>query len=73
MGVREEMQAILEEDRLNRHRNVISRTLSKLISIEKEAMYGAKTTNKRNRIEQLINAEFLAYKESINAASDDKA
>lgn len=71
MDPREEMREILNEMKEAAERDVIRRTLSKLIRIEKEAMYGSKTSNKKNRIDLVINSEFSAYKESVDASSEN--
>ena len=64
----EELRAIKDEIIKSEQDDVIQRTLSKLISIEKAAAYGAKGSSKGNRIENVIDSEFKIYKESKSAS-----
>jgi len=69
MNYKEELLAIKEDIERERDDNVIHRTLEKLIKIEKEAMYGAKNSNKTARIEKVIADELPKYREKINASA----
>ena len=68
MNIKDELLAIKNEFERERSEDVIHRTLEKLITIEKEAMYGSKTSGKATRIERVLRDEFFAYKEKINAS-----
>ena len=67
MDIKQGLLAIKEELLQDQENDVIQRTLSKLIVIEKEAVYGAKSSNKNTRMEKIIEIEFKAYKEKIDA------
>lgn len=71
MSIEDELKEIKAELEKERDADVIQRTLSKLIAIEKEAIYGSRTMNRSARIEKLIHEEFVAYKEVKNANSKD--
>lgn len=71
MNVLEELKMIAADIEKERESDIIQRTLAKLIKIEKEAMYGAKTSNKTSRIEKVLESEFSAYKEKVNASSEN--
>lgn len=69
--IENELIAIKNEMLREQENDVVQRTLSKLIAIEKEAVYGAKVSNKNSKIEKIIESEFNSYKERIDAAKKD--
>lgn len=71
MNIRDNLIAIKEEMLQEQENDVIQRTLSKLIAIEKEAVYGARASNKNTRMEKVIETEFKAYKEKLDASKTD--
>ena len=69
--IKDELISLKNEMLREQENDVVQRTLSKLIAIEKEAVYGAKISNKNSKIEKIIESEFNSYKERINAAKKD--
>tara|TARA_R110002072_G_scaffold301164_3_gene480307 strand:+ start:91999 stop:92220 length:222 start_codon:yes stop_codon:yes gene_type:complete len=69
----EELKAIKEELIKDEQEDVIQRTLSKLIAIEKSAVYGGRVSNKAGKIESVIDSEFKVYKENSGASKKNKA
>ncbi len=63
-----EMKKLKKADEKSEKNNVIKRTLSKLLAIEKKATYGFVKGGRHNLLEKEILAEIKNYKEENNAS-----
>jgi hypothetical protein len=69
MDILEELNRIRSEEIESNNNNIYVRALSKLLKIERESVYGKKSTGLRSqKIEKVILDELVHYKELCNAA-----
>ena len=57
------LEEIKKEEEIRRENSAIHRTLGELIKVEKEAIYGVKTSNKTSTIDRILERGFERYKE----------
>ncbi len=67
--IKKQLTELKNEDESKRGNDVIHRTISTLLAIEKRSMYGA-LRGKESKIEEAIKLELNNYKESRNAIEE---
>ena len=58
----DELRKIKEEEEKKNQTDIYLRTLQKLLTIEKESLYGKKTSGKNAKFDKVIDAEFKKYR-----------
>ena len=66
LDIKKELEDIKKTEEADFMSDVVRRTLSKIIDVEKEALYGAGNSSKNKKIEKIIDEEFPKFKDENN-------